>query len=97
MSLQEFHAKSDREQGVFVSDFILKMRNDVATKDPALAQAIWTYFLHKQDGKPISDGAEALLTEELKVDALVEQGKADPTKIPIEGLIVYVVKQKFKQ
>lgn len=95
-TLQEFRAKSDKDQASLVSDYILKMRTDIATKDPELARAIWAYFSDKPDGKPIPLGFEDLLREELKVDALAKQGKADLSKIQIEGMIVYVVKQHFK-
>jgi hypothetical protein len=95
-SLQEFQAKSDRDQAAFISSYVLKMRNEIAAQNPELAQAIWTYFTQKQEGKSLSEGVEAFLLQELNVDALVKEGKADPTRVQIESLIVYVVKQKFR-
>lgn len=96
MSLQEFHAKSDHDQAMYLSDYVFKMRNDLASKNPEMAQAVWEYFIRKPAGKSISEGMEAFLVQELHVDALVKEGKADPAKVQIEGLIVYVVKQKFQ-
>lgn len=95
-SLQEFEAMPAEQQGKYLSDFVLKMKTDMAAKNPELANAIWVYFTHDVPGKPTTQGVEDLMVQEMVVDKLAQQGKADPSKIQIEGMIVYVVKQHFK-
>ena len=44
---------------------------------------------------PFSEGLEQVTVELVAVDNLAKQGKADLSKIQIESIVVYVVKQKF--
>ena len=72
-----------------------KMTSDLGQKNPQLAQDIKDYFVRKQPGKPFSEGLEKVSIELFAVDNMAKQGKADLSKIQIESVVVYVVKQKF--
>jgi hypothetical protein len=94
-SLKDFNAKPDKEQAVCVSDFIDKMTTDMRAKNPQLAQDIRNWFAVKPAGKATSGGMERLFVELTAIELQAREGKADLSKIQLESVIVWVVKQKF--
>ena len=52
MSLKDFNAKSDKEQAVYVGDFIDKMTTDLRAKNPELAQNIRSWFADNSIPEP---------------------------------------------
>jgi hypothetical protein len=76
-------------------DFVEKMTADLGAKNPQLARNIRDWFSRKQDGKPFSAGLERLYVELGAVELQAKDGKADLSKIQLESVIVWVVKQKF--
>jgi hypothetical protein len=94
-TLQELNAKSDKEQAATVTNFIDKMTTDMAAKNPQLAQDIRNWFVVKPTGKPVSEGMEKLYVELTAIELQAKDGKADLSKIQLESVIVWVVKQKF--
>src|SRR5947209_10812859 len=50
MSLKDFNAKPDRDQAVYVVDFIEKMTGDLAAKNPQLARDIRDWFGKRPEG-----------------------------------------------
>jgi hypothetical protein len=95
MSLKDFNAKPTHDQSVYVVDFIEKMTADLGAKNPQLAQDIRGWFSRKQEGKPFSEGLERLYVELAAVEIQAKDGKADLSKVQLESIIVWVVKQKF--
>ena len=95
MSLKEFNAKPAPDRSAYVADFIDKMTTDLRAKNPDLAQSIRTWFAVKPDGKALSEGMERLGVELAAVEIQAQQGKADLSKVQLESIIVWVVKQKF--
>ena len=75
--------------------FLEKMTYDLGQKNPKLALDIKDYLVVKQQGKPFSEGLEKVSVELAAVENMAKQGKADLSKIQIESIIVYVVKEKF--
>jgi hypothetical protein len=96
MSLKDFNAKPDKDQAVYVVDFIEKMTNDLGAKNPQRAQDIRDWFSRRPEGKPISAGMERLYVELGAIEIQAKEGKADLSKIQLEAVIVYLVKQKFQ-
>ena|ERR1700733_6856018 len=94
-SVQDFEALAPADQSAYVITFLEKMTSDLGQKNPQLAQDIKDYFVRKQPGKPFSEGLEKVSIELFAVDNMAKQGKADLSKIQIESIVVYVVKQKF--
>jgi soluble cytochrome b562 len=94
-SVQEFEAMAPADQSSYMISFLQKMTFDLSQKNPQLAQTIKDYFVVKQSGKPFSEGLEKVTVELVAIDNLAKQGKADLSKIQIESIVVYVVKQKF--
>ena len=95
MSLKDFNAKPDKEQAVYVGDFIDKMTTDLRAKNPQLAIDIRNWFAVKPAGKPLSEGMERLGVELGALEIQASTGKADLSKVQLESIIVWVVKQKF--
>ncbi len=95
MSLKDFNAKPDKEQAAYVGDFIDKMTTDLRAKNPELAQSIRTWFAEKPASKTLSEGMERLNVELAAVEIQAKEGKADLSKVQLESVIVWVVKQKF--
>jgi len=95
VSLKDFDAKPGPEQSAYIVNFIDKMASDIGAKNPQLATAIRDYFSRRQEGKPVSEGMERLFVELTAIDLRAKDGKADPSKIELESVIVWVVKQKF--
>ena len=95
MSLKDFNAQPDKEQSAYVATFIDKMTTDLRAKNPELAQNIRTWFARKREDKPGSEGMERLYVELGALELQAKDGKADLSKIQLESVIVWVVKQKF--
>jgi hypothetical protein len=95
MSLKDFNARPAAERSSYVADFIDKMTTDLRFKNPDLAQSIRTWFAAKSEGKTSSEGMERLNVELAAVEIQARDGKADLSKIQLESVIVWVVKQKF--
>lgn len=97
MSLKDFEAMPSANQSAYMIAFIDKMTNDLGRDNSKLAQEIRDYFARKQPGKPASERIERLFVELAVVERRAKDGKADLSKIQIESIILYVVKQKFPQ
>jgi len=95
MSVKEFEAKPASQQGPIVTDFIEKMTADIGKTNPRMMQDIRDWFSKTADGKPTSEGMWKLAVELSALDEVAKEGKADLTRIQIEGVIVKVVKDKF--
>jgi len=50
----------------------------------------------KPSGKKLSEGMERLTVELGALEQQAKAGKVDLSKVQVEGVIVYVVKQKFQ-
>ncbi len=94
-SVREFDALSPSDQSEYMITFLEKMTSDLGQKNPKLAQDIKDYFVRKQPGKPFSEGLEKVYVELASVETLAKDGKADLSKVQVESIVVYVVKQKF--
>ena len=90
-----FDALPTAEQSKYVVDFIEKMTADIGKSNPQLAQQMRNYFANREPGKPFSSGIDRVSIELTGLDRVAKEGKADLSKIQIESIIVYVVKQKF--
>ena len=95
MSLKDFNARPAADRSAYVADFIDKMTTDLRAKNPELAQSIRTWFAEKPAGKTLSEGMERLNVELGAVEIQAKDGKADLSKVQLESVIVWVVKQKF--
>ena len=95
MSLKDFNARPAPDRSAYVADFIDKITTDLRAKNPELAQSIRTWFAVKSGGKTSSEGMERLNVELGAVEIQAQQGKADLSKVQLESVIVWVVKQKF--
>ena len=95
MSLKEFDAQPGKKQCAYIATFIDKMTTDLREKNPQLAQNIRTWFARQMEGKPLSEGMERLGVELTALELQAKDGKADLSKIQIESVIVYLVKEKF--
>ena len=95
MSLKDFNARPAPDRSAYVADFIDKMTTDLRAKNPELAQSIRTWFAEKPASKTLSEGMEHLNVELGAVEIQAKDGKADLSKVQLESVIVWVVKQKF--
>ncbi|HXB69152.1 MAG TPA: hypothetical protein VNY05_12960 [Candidatus Acidoferrales bacterium] len=95
ISLKDFNARPPVEQSAYVANFIDKMASDLGTKNPQLAAGIRDYFSRTTEGKPVSQGVERLYVELTAAELQAKDGKTDLSKIQLESVIVWVVKQKF--
>jgi hypothetical protein len=95
ISLTDFNAKPPAEQSAYVVNFIDKMASDLGVKNPQLRDGIRDYFSRRMEGKPLSEGVERLYVELGAVEIQAKEGRADLSKVQLESVIVWVVKQKF--
>jgi len=79
----------------YTSDYIEKMTGDIGTTNPAMEQAIRDYFGKDAPGKSHPEGVMDLYVELALLDDAAKTGRADLSKIQVEGVIVAVVKRKF--
>jgi hypothetical protein len=96
MSLKDFNAKPASDRSAYVADFIDRMTTDLRAKNEKMAIAIRDWFAVKQEGKPLSEGMERLTIELAAIEIQAKEGRADLSKIQLESVIVYLVKQKFQ-
>jgi hypothetical protein len=94
-TLKDFNAKTKSEQSACVADFIDKMTTDLRARNEPLAIEIRNWFAVKAEGKPLSEGMEKLMIELAAVEIQAKDGRADLSKIQLESVIMWVVKQKF--
>jgi hypothetical protein len=94
-SLKDFNARPPAERSAFVASYIDKMTTDLRPKNEQLATEIRNWFAVKADGKPLSEGMEKLAIELGAVEIQAKDGRADLSKIQLESVIMWVVKQKF--
>jgi hypothetical protein len=94
MSVRDWRAEPEAQQSAYVVDFIEKMTADIGTSNPDMAQAIRNYF-SETAGKPLSEGVETLYVEIGALENRAKDGRADLSKVELESVIVWVVKQKF--
>jgi hypothetical protein len=52
-------------------------------------------FITEDNGRPMSEGIERLYVELAKLENRAKVGRADLSRVQLEGVIVWVVKQKF--
>ena len=95
-SLQDFQAKSPTAQGEFLSNYVDTLATAAQEKNPQLGRAIVEYFTKAPHEKELPPGIADLMVQVMAVDRLAKEGKADLSKIQIESMILYVVKQHFK-
>lgn len=94
-TLQDFESRPPADQAAAISAFVDKMTTDLRAKDETLAVNIRDWFAVKPAGKATSEGMERLYVELAVIERQAAAGKADLSKIQLESVIVYVVKQKF--
>ena len=95
-TLQEFQAKSPEAQGQVVSSFVSALADKQMAQNPQLGRAIVAYFAHSPNDHEPPPGVADLMVQVLAADRLAKQGKADLSKIQVEAMIVYVVREHFK-
>ena len=95
LAVKDFEAKPTAEQSAIITGFVDKMTGDIGHDNPQLARDIHDYFFTKQAGQPFAEGIEKVAVELAALDIAAKDGKADLSKIQIEGVIVKVVKDKF--
>lgn len=95
MSVRDYEALPIHQQSVYSGDFIEKMTADIGRTNPRLMQDIRDWFSDTPPGKRFPEGIEKLSLELGALHILARKGKADISKIQIEGVIVRVIKDKF--
>ena len=95
LTVKDFEAKPTAEQSAIITAFVDRMTGDIGHDNPQLARNIHDYFFTKQAGQPFAEGLEKVAVELAALDSAAKDGKADLSKIQIEGVIVKVVKDKF--
>jgi hypothetical protein len=96
LSIRDFNAKPPAEQSSYLSSFVERMSADLGRIRPELTTEIRRYFYHRTpEGKVVSEGLDTLYAELLAIELRARDGKADLSKIEIESVIVWVVKQRF--
>ena len=93
--MQDVDARTSAKQSKLVAGFIDKMTTDISATNLPLATNICNWLAVKPAGKPLSEGMEELYTQLAGIDIQAKAGKADLSKVQLEGVIVYVVKRKL--
>jgi soluble cytochrome b562 len=93
--VKDFEDMPRDQRSEYVVSFLEKMTYDIGQKNPKLAHDIEDYFVKVPSGKEFPEGLERICVELAAVDSLADKGKADLSKIQIESIVVYIVKQKF--
>lgn len=94
-SVKDYNAKPAADRSALVANYIDKMTTDLRAKNPDMARDVRNWFTVKQAGKPLSEGMERLTVELGAIELQARDGKADLSKIQVESVIVWLVKQKF--
>jgi hypothetical protein len=92
MSVRQYESEPVKQQGTDAGDAIRKIVADVAKVNPALSQAIHDYFYVVPAGQPEAPGLIAFEGGLVAVNNLAAQGKLDPDKFQIEGILLDLVK-----
>src|SRR5215208_7431638 len=90
LSVQDFKAKTVHDQTTVITDFIDKMTGDLRRSNPQLATNIRDYFFVTRAGERYAEGLWNLEVELAALDRAAKNGKADLSKIQIEGVIVKI-------
>jgi hypothetical protein len=94
-TLKDFEAMPEAKKGDAIVGFIDKMTTDLRAQNEPLASKIRNWFAVKPAGKATSEGMERLYVELTVIERQAAAGKADLSKIQLEGVIVFIVKEKF--
>src|ERR1700746_3079903 len=94
-SVSDYNKMSAQDSSNLVANFIDKMTTDIRAKNPDLAVRIRNWFAVSPDGKRLPEGFERLAVELGALEIAAKYGKADLSRIHVESVIVYLVKQKF--
>jgi soluble cytochrome b562 len=94
-SVSDYNKMSAADSSNLVANFIDKMTTDIRAKNPDLAVKIRNWFAVKAEGRELPEGFERLVVELGALELAAKDGKADLSKIQVESVIVYLVKQKF--
>lgn len=89
MSVKDYLALPTHQQSVYSGNFIAKMTADIGRTNPKLMHEIRDWFANT------NQGTRRLTLELLVLQDLAKEGKIDLSKIPIEGVIVKVIEEKF--
>jgi len=95
-TLQEFQAQSPEAQGRFISRAVNVLATKVQAQNPQLGRAIVEYFANAPHEHEPSPGIADLMVQVMAAERLATEGKADLSKIQVESMIAYVVRQHFK-
>jgi hypothetical protein len=94
-SVADYNKMSPRAGSELLANFVDKMTTDIRAKNPDLAVKIRNWFSVKPAGKELPEGCERLAIELGGLEIAASRGKADLSKIQVESVIVYIVKEKF--
>ncbi len=92
MTIRQYESEPTQQRITDVSHAITKIIDDVAKVNPALSKAIDEYFTVIPPGQSAAPGLIAFEGELQAVDNLAAQGKLDPDKAQIEGILLDIVK-----
>lgn len=95
-TLREFRAQTPAAQGRFVADYVNVLATKVQAQDPKLGRAIVQYFADAPSGETTPPGIGDFMVQVFAAERLAKEGKADLSKIQVESMIAYVVRQHFK-
>lgn len=93
LSIKEYEGETKQQQADFVAGEIDKIVADVAKTNPALSKAIHDYFYVIPEGQPESPGLIAFAGALAAVEDSADQGKLDPDKVQIEGILLGIIKR----
>jgi hypothetical protein len=95
VSVKDYEAKSAHDQVAVMAEYLDRMTGDLHARDPQLSKNIHDFFWVVPAGEKFTEGELRLQAELIALDRAAKEGKVDLTKIPIEGVILKVVKDKF--
>ncbi len=94
-SIRDYEAMQPDAQAHLVVSFLEKMTYEIGREKPALAAEIKDYYVRQPPGRSFPEGIEKISVELAYLDSMAKQGKADLSKVQIEGVIVTVTKRRF--
>lgn len=95
VSVKDFEAKSPHDQVTIMADYLDRMTGDLRGNNPQLAHKIHDFFWVVPAGERFTEGELNFQAELVALDRAAKEGKVDLSKIPVEGVILKVVKDKF--
>lgn len=95
MSVKDYLALSADQQSTYSGDFIAKFTAEVGQTNPKLMQQIRDWFVKVPPGKHFPEGMTNFNLELWVLQDLSKEGKIDLSKIPVNGVIIKVIKDKF--